>query len=100
MINVYKLGDKLIGSYKVFITNEELQRLGDSEITSYYMNNLIEELKKEDTSGLFEYKILEVKKMESEDLYGMEYEIIFEFIPDKIFIEESKLVAERLQIGL
>jgi hypothetical protein len=96
MINVYKQNGKLIGVYQILLNKELLQTLTD--VKSYVTETLIKELKQEDNSELFTYNILTVN--DCEDLFGCKYEVIFEFIPNKEFIEEIKVMTERLGVGL
>jgi hypothetical protein len=98
MITVGKVGNLIIGNYKVFITNDELCK--NRFISNYVTNKLLAELKKEDNSEMFTYKILKVSGSDFIDLFGREYEVIFEFVPNSEIAKEIKTILERLQIGL
>lgn len=100
MIKVGRILNKIIDNYKVFITNKEL--IEDEEIFSdeYVVNKLLAELKNEDNSAMFTYKIIKVSVSNADDLFGKEYEVIFEFVPNPELVEEINLVSERLMVGL
>ena len=98
MINIVKKDGKLIGIYQEFFSDELL--MVEKDLKNYIYNRLIEELKIEDTSGLFTYEIIESAKEVSKDLFGVSYAIIFEFVPNKELVAELNLVAERLEVGL
>jgi hypothetical protein len=98
MINIVKKDGKLIGIYEIVLSNEELMMQKD--IKKYIVDSLMNELNKEDNSDLFTYNILEVNECTDTDLYGRKCGIVFEFVPNAELVEELKLVAERLQIGL
>lgn len=98
MIQVYKQGNKIIGVYTLFLSTQTL--LVTKELKNYVMNKLLEELKKEEQSELFTYDIMKINLEESEDLFGKNCVIIFEFVPNKEMVDELKYLAERLQIGL
>ena len=99
MINVYKNGERLIGVFKSFISFTELQDkdhlTGLKEIIT---EQLLIELDKEENSGLFAYKILNI--IHENDIFGYQFVVEFEFVPNKELVEELKVVSERLEIGL
>jgi len=98
MINIVKKDGKLIGIYQEFFSDEIL--VIEKDLKNYIYNRLIEELKIEDTSGLFTYEIIESAQEVSKDLFGVSYAIVFEFVPNKELVAELNLVAERLEVGL
>jgi hypothetical protein len=102
MIKVGRLLNKIIGNYKVFITNNELTKPEEilKSWDEYVVDKLLAELKNEDNSNMFTYKILKVSCSDSKDLFGVDYEVIFEFVPDPELVEEINLVSERIMVGL
>lgn len=99
MINIFRDNKgKLMGVYSEYLSHALL--MVEKDLPSYIYKNWIEELAKEDTSGLFTYKIIESSKEVSRDLFGVNYAIIFEFVPNKELIEEFRVLNERMEIGL
>ena len=98
MINIVKQNGKLLGIYQEFFSEDIL--MAEKDFNTYLYNRLMKELEVEDTSGLFTYKIIEQAKEVSKDLFGISYAIIFEFVPNKDLVEELKVLAERLEVGL
>jgi hypothetical protein len=95
MINVIKQNGKLIGQYRRFL-DKTLYRLNDYD---YLMSEIIKQLEQDEKSDLFTYGNFNVTEMYT-DFFGTSYFVQFEFIPNKELLEELKIVAERLQIGL
>jgi len=101
MIRVGRILDKIIGNYKTLITNDELSKFKSANgATNYAVDKLLTELKSEDNSNMFTYKIIKVIASDTKDLFGVDYEVIFEFVPNPELVEEINLVTERLIIGL
>jgi hypothetical protein len=98
MINVIRENGKLLGVYRLYISNEEIMNIIPDSINQYIIDKLYEELKNDDSSNLFSYTIINCNN--TNDLFGKNYEIIFEFVPNQELLNELKIVTERLQIGL
>lgn len=99
MINIFRDNKgKLMGVYEELLTNQIL--LIEKDVKSYITSRLFEELKKEDTSGLFTYNIIKIGELTSPDLFGKSYYIMFEFVPNKELVEEFRYLSERLEVGL
>jgi hypothetical protein len=93
-----KQGNKIIGIYTVYITLPELSAI--RFISNHVTDKLLEELKKDDSSDLFSYEVISVKADETPDFFGINYTVVFEFVPNKELVEELKLLAERMEVGL
>lgn len=101
MIKVGRLLNKIIGNYQTLITNDELMKFNSAEnVHNYVVDKLLAELKNEDNSAMFTYKIIKVSRSDTKDLFGLDYEVIFEFVPDPELVEEINVVSERLMVGL
>lgn len=100
MIDVIRQGKKVIGKYKEFVSNAEIMVMSRTDLGKYVSDKLISELKKDDSSDLFSYSIIEINELETPDLFGVYIEVIFEFVPNQILMKEIELVTERLEIGL
>jgi len=98
MIKVGRILNKIIGNYQTYVTNEELKQI--RFLSNYVVEKLLAELKNEDNSGMFTYNILKVIAADTKDLFGLDYEVIFEFVPNPELVEEINLVTERLITGL
>jgi hypothetical protein len=101
MIKVGRILNKIIGNYQTYVTNDELRKFTSANgATNYVVDKLLAELKNEDNSGMFTYNILKVIAADTKDLFGLDYEVIFEFVPNPELVEEINLVTERLTTGL
>jgi hypothetical protein len=98
MIEVYRIGDKIFGQYKIFISNAELMNI--RYVSNYLSDKCLTELKKQENSEIFTYNIIKATLSDTPDLFGRLGEVIIEFVPNKELAEELKLVTERLIIGL
>jgi hypothetical protein len=98
MINVMRYGDKLIGVYQIHLDNNLLVTLTD--VKAYIVDSLMAELKNDASSDLFTYKIMNVNTSLSTDLFGVNTEIVFEFVPNQEIFKEIAEVTERLITGL
>jgi hypothetical protein len=97
--NIIRTDGRLIGEFRSYISFEALVNKSHiEEIKEIITNQLFEELAREDTSGLFTYKILNI--IYHEDLFGYMFDVTFEFIQNKVLVEQLKIVSERLETGL
>lgn len=93
-----RYGDKLIGVYQLHLDNTLLITLTD--VKDYLVKSLLTELEKDSSSDLFTYKIMTVNPSLSTDLFGVNTEIVFEFVPNPEVFKDIQEVTFRLQTGL
>jgi hypothetical protein len=93
-----KQGNKIIGIYTIYMTLIELSAI--RYVSNFVAEKLMKELKKDDSSDLFSYDVISIKGDETPDFFGMNYTVVFEFVPNKELVEELKLLAERMEVGL
>ena len=98
MINIMRYGDKLVGIYQIHLDNDLLVPIKD--VKTYLIDNLMEELSKDTSGDLFTYKVLNVNKSKSTDLFGINCEIMFEFVPNPELFKDIAEVTARLEVGL
>jgi hypothetical protein len=98
MINVIKKDNKILGICRIYVPNETL--LIENNPKEYLINLVMNEIKSQVDVELFTYENIEIKEDLLPDLYGKDYTVTFEFVPNKAYVETLKLVSERLQIGL
>lgn len=94
MIEVFRQGEKLIGTLRIYVDNKQQKK------DDYISNSLYAELMKDDNSGLFTYDILDIQSELNADFFGKNYVVIFEFVPNKELVTELILLSERLEVGL